>query len=125
VNGGANTALANRLVTNGPVFLSAAQLFLDLTNASDHLPVVADYAIPMPAPLIGNVSFAGSNLVVTVSNSITNSVLTMLMSTNLAMPFSNWIAVAASPVTNGNMIVTAPNAVDPAKPQGFFVFQEK
>jgi len=46
-----NTALSNRLITNGPVFISAAQLYLDLTNASDHLPVVADYTIPMPRRL--------------------------------------------------------------------------
>jgi hypothetical protein len=125
VNAGANTALANRLVANGPVFLNASQLFLDLTNASDHLPVVADYTIPLPAPVINGFNFAGSNLVVTVSNSITNSVLTMLMSTNLAMPLTNWIAIAASPVTNGNMTITAPNALDPSKPSGFFIFQEK
>ena len=52
VNSGANTSLNNRLVTNGPVFISAAQLYLDLTNASDHLPVVADYTLPLPAPVI-------------------------------------------------------------------------
>jgi hypothetical protein len=34
-------------VTNAPVFISAAQILLDLTNASDHLPVVADYIIPV------------------------------------------------------------------------------
>jgi len=49
VNQGTNTALIKRLVTNGPVFITAAQLYLDLTNASDHLPVVADYNIPVPA----------------------------------------------------------------------------
>jgi len=51
VNSGSNTSLNNRLVTNGPVFISAAQLYLDLANASDHLPVVADYTIPLPAPV--------------------------------------------------------------------------
>jgi len=35
VNSGSNTALNNRLVTNGPVFISAAQLYLDLTTASE------------------------------------------------------------------------------------------
>ena len=50
VNNGADTALNSRLVTNAAVFISAAQLYLDLTNASDHLPVVADYTIPLPAP---------------------------------------------------------------------------
>jgi len=49
VNSGSNTSLNNRLVTTGPVFITAAQLYLDLTKASDHLPVVADYTIPIPA----------------------------------------------------------------------------
>jgi hypothetical protein len=48
LNASSNTALKNRLVTNGPVFIGAAQLYLDLTNASDHVPVVADYTIPAP-----------------------------------------------------------------------------
>ena len=51
VNAGSNTALKN-LATNGPVFITAAQLYVDLTGASDHLPVVADYTIPLPAPVI-------------------------------------------------------------------------
>ena len=125
VTASANTALANRLVTNGPVFLSATQLFLDLTNASDHLPVVADYAVPMPAPVISNVSLAGSNLVVTLSNSITNSILTMLVSTNLTSPLTSWTAIPAGTVTNGNMTITVTNAPDPTKAGGFFIFQEK
>ncbi len=54
VNNGADTALNYRLVTNAPVFISAAQLYLDLTNASDHLPVVADYTIPLPAPVLSS-----------------------------------------------------------------------
>jgi len=51
VNSGTNTALNGRLATNGPVFISAAQLYQDLTTASDHLPVVADYTILIPAPV--------------------------------------------------------------------------
>lgn len=47
-----NTSLNNHLATNGPVFISAAQLYTDLTEASDHLPVVADYTIPVLAPVI-------------------------------------------------------------------------
>src|SRR5208282_4624744 len=41
VNNGANTALNTDLKPGSPI--SASQLYLDLTTASDHLPVVADY----------------------------------------------------------------------------------
>jgi hypothetical protein len=125
VNNGTNTALANRLVTNAPVFIAATQLFLDLTNASDHLPVVADYAIPMPAPVISSVSIAGSNLVISLANCITNGALTLLMGTNLATPLANWSVVAASTAASGNAALTATNAVDATKPSGFFILQEK
>jgi hypothetical protein len=62
VNNATNIALKN-LVTNGPAFITAAQLYVDLTGAADHLPVVADYIIPIPAPLISSVSLDGTNLV--------------------------------------------------------------
>jgi endonuclease/exonuclease/phosphatase family metal-dependent hydrolase len=50
VNSGSDTALNNDLVQDGPTFISAATLYADLTTASDHLPVVADYTVPAPAP---------------------------------------------------------------------------
>jgi PKD repeat protein len=52
VNTGGNTAL-NHLdpVLTNRYGLSAAVLLEDLTGASDHLPVVADYTIPIPLPV--------------------------------------------------------------------------
>jgi len=125
VNGSGNTALANRLQTNGPVLISAAQLYLDLTNASDHLPVVADYTLPMPAPRAARMSLAGSNLVITLANCATNSLVTVLMSTNVATPLAGWSAVATSAAIGGLFVFTATNAVDPALRGGFFIFQEQ
>lgn len=125
VNAGANTALANRLVTNAPVFISAAQLLLDLTDASDHLPVVADYALPLPTPIISNVDLGGSNLTVTLANCATNGVLTLLVGTNLALPLINWTAAATTTASGGTIAFTATNAVNPANPSGFFIIQEK
>ncbi len=121
----ANTSLNNRLVTNAPAFISAAQLYLDLTDASDHLPVVADYTIPLPAPVIFSFNPVGSNLVLNVANCITGGVLTVLMSTNLALPLANWTALATSTTTNGSFTFTATNAVDPAAFGRFYLLQEK
>jgi endonuclease/exonuclease/phosphatase family metal-dependent hydrolase len=50
VDSGSDTALNNDLVQDGPLFISAATLYADLTTASDHLPVVADYTVPPPPP---------------------------------------------------------------------------
>jgi len=125
VNAGANTALANRLVTNAPVFISATQLLLDLTDASDHLPVVADYALPLPTPVINGVSLSGPNLTVTLANCATNGVLTLLAGTSLAWPLANWTAAATTTATSGAFTFTATNVVNPANPSGFFIIQEK
>jgi hypothetical protein len=125
VNSGSNTALNNRLATNGPVFISAGQLYLDLTNASDHLPVVADYTVPMPAPRITGVSRAGTNLVFIVTNGITNALYTVLMSTNLSFPVTNWTTLATGTATGGSFTLTATNAVNPAAPGRFYILQEK
>jgi len=122
-NSGANTALNNRLVTNGPVFISAAQLYLDLTDASDHLPVVADYTIPIPAPVITGVSLAETNLIFTVTNGITNAAYTVLMSTNVASPLVNWLAVATNVAPGGSFTLTATNAVNPAAPGQFYLLR--
>ncbi len=125
VNSGANTSLNNRLMTNGPVFISAAQLYLDLANASDHLPVVADYTIPLPVPVITGFSPAGSNLVFNVANSVTGGVFTVLMSTNISFPLTNWTALATNTAASGSFALTATNALNPSVPGGFFILREK
>jgi PKD repeat protein len=48
VNNGSNTALNSDLASGSPI--SATQLYADLVSASDHLPVVADYTIPVVSP---------------------------------------------------------------------------
>jgi hypothetical protein len=124
VNTSENTAL-NNLATNGPVFITASQIYVDLTGASDHLPIVADYTIPIPTPLITGVSLAGTNLVLNVANSITGGVFTVLMSTNISLPLTNWSAVATNVANSSSFTLTATNAVNLAAPNNFFILQEK
>jgi endonuclease/exonuclease/phosphatase family metal-dependent hydrolase len=123
VNSGANTALNNRLVTNAPVFVSSSQLYVDLTSASDHLPVVADYTIPIPAPQITGVSLAGTDLIFTVSNGITNAVYTVLAGNDLATAASNWTAVATTTAPGDSFAFTATNVVSADAPSGFFILR--
>jgi hypothetical protein len=125
VTNGTDTALINRLVTNAPVFIGAAQVYLDLANASDHLPVVADYTIPLPAPVILGFSLAGSNLVFNVGNSVTGGVFTVWMSTNVALPVSQWTALATNTAPGGNVTLTVTNAFILPAQDGFYTLQEK
>ncbi len=120
-----NDSLINRLVTNGPVFIGASQLYIDLTGAADHLPVVADYTIPMPAPRITSFSLVGTNLTITATNGITNAVYVVLMHTNLASPLPNWSMVATCAATGGVFTVTATNAASKSVPGRFYILEGK
>jgi hypothetical protein len=117
VNSDSNTALNNRLVTNGPVFISAAQLYLDLTNASDHLPVVADYTIPItvPAPVLQSVTGTGGTVMFTWS-AVVSAVYQLQYRTNLAQ--GNWSNLGSA-ITATNAVMSATDAIGP-DPQRFY-----
>ena len=75
VNLGGNTAL-NDLdpVKATATGLTAAVLLADLTGASDHLPVVADYTVSLGAPALsgnGSANFGVANLGASVTNTLT------------------------------------------------------
>ena len=125
VNSGSNTSLNNHLATNAPVFISAAQLYLDLTDASDHLPVVADYTVSLPIPLISGISTDGTNLFFNVVNGVTNGVFTLLASTDLTVPLTSWTAVATNVATGDSFTLTASNAASQTVSQQFYILQEK
>ena len=117
VNSGSNTALNNRLVTNGPVFISAAQLYLDLTTASDHLPVVADYTIPITVPAPGLQSVTGTGGTVTFTWSAVVSAVYQLQSrTNLVQ--DNWSNLGNA-ITATNIVMSATDSIGP-DPQRFY-----
>jgi len=58
-NSGSDTALNSDLVAGAPI--SASMLYLDLATASDHLPVVADYTIPVAMPPAPNFTASPTN----------------------------------------------------------------
>jgi hypothetical protein len=117
VNSGSNTALNNRLVTNGPVFISAAQLYLDLTTASDHLPVVADYTIPItvPAPVLQSVTGTGGTVTFTWS-AVVSAAYQLQSRTNLVQ--GNWSNLGSA-ITATNTIMSATDSIGP-DPQRFY-----
>ena len=117
VNSGSNTALNNRLVTNGPVFISASQLYLDLTTASDHLPVVADYTIliTVPAPVFQSVTATNGTLVFTW-NAVVSAVYQLQYRTNLVQ--GDW-GNLGSALAATNTVMSAADTIGP-DPQRFY-----
>ncbi|HTV39566.1 MAG TPA: hypothetical protein VMF08_03250 [Candidatus Sulfotelmatobacter sp.] len=120
---GTDTALSKDLVTNGPAFISAANLYNDLTNASDHLPVVADYTIPIPAPVFSGGGISGNNLTFNIADGITGAVYTVWMTTNLTVTPSNWAPVTTNICEAGNFTLTITNAFRSGSPAGFYLLR--
>ncbi|MGA2787049.1 MAG: hypothetical protein ABSF60_05930 [Verrucomicrobiota bacterium] len=115
VNSGSNTALNSDLASGAPI--SAAQLYLDLTTASDHLPVVADYAAPItvPAPLLQSAAGTGGTVTFTWS-AVLGVVYQLQYRTNLAQgDWSNW----GSAITATNDVMSASGVIGP-DPQRFY-----
>jgi len=119
VNSGSNTSLTN-LTPGAPI--SASALLLDLTTAADHLPVVADYTIPVPSTLVpiklgpliatlnSTVRFAVSNVDGTPITMGEQSRISIYATTNLVLPFSSWTLLTNSiQLTNGFLQVTDTN----------------
>lgn len=117
VNSGTNTALNNRLVTNGLVFISAAQLYLDLTTASDHLPVVADYTVPItvPAPVFQSVTRTGGTVTFTWS-AVLSAVYQLQYRTNLIQ--GSWNNLGTT-ITATNTVMSVTNSIGP-DPRRFY-----
>ncbi len=80
VNSGSNTSLNSDLHTNAfsSNLISASTLYADLSTASDHLPVVADYTIVVPDPPVASFNGSPTNgaapLTVTFTDTSTGSV---------------------------------------------------
>jgi hypothetical protein len=124
VNLSGNTAL-NDLdpVKANATGLNAAALLQDLTGASDHLPIVADYTIPIPAPVISSVSPQGPNLLFNVADGITGAVYTVFTATNLAAPA--WMPVATNVSAGSTFTLTVSNAFNNAAPARFYLLQTR
>ncbi|MGB7746670.1 MAG: hypothetical protein WBN75_05205 [Verrucomicrobiia bacterium] len=115
VNSGSNTALKSDLAPGAPI--SASQLYLDLTKASDHLPVVADYSLPITVPAPGLQSVTGTCGTVTFTwNAVTGVVYQVQYRTNLAQgDWSNW----ESAIIATNAVMYASDSIGP-DPQRFY-----
>ena len=120
---GTDTAFSNDLVTNGPVFITATNLYHDLTNASDHLPVVADYTIPIPGPVFSGENVSGNKLTFDVADGTTGAVYTVWMTTNLTQTPSNWLPVTTNICPAGNFTLTITNAFESGSPAGFYLLR--
>jgi hypothetical protein len=75
-------------------------------------------------PLIASFNLAGTNLVINAANGVAGGTYTVLMSTNVALPLSQWTPVATNVLTgSGNFTITVTNAISPGASQQFYILQ--
>jgi PKD repeat protein len=80
----------------------------------------------VPRPNIGNVSRSGSNFVFTGLNGLAGTTYSLLTSTNLALPFSQWtLAASNTPPTSGIFTITATNAINVTTPSRFYLLRAR
>jgi PKD repeat protein len=79
----------------------------------------------LPAQLgIASLSLSGANLVLDAINGQSGGTYIVLMSTNLALPSSQWTPVATNVLSaSGNFTVTVTNAVNRNVPRMFYILQ--
>jgi uncharacterized repeat protein (TIGR03803 family) len=82
------------------------------------------FRLTVPVLDITSFTLVGTNLVLNADNGVVGGTYTVLMSTNLGLPLSQWTPVATSVLAgSGNFTITATNAVSPGAPQQFYVLQ--
>jgi uncharacterized repeat protein (TIGR03803 family) len=75
-------------------------------------------------PTITSLNLAGTNAVMTAVNGVAGQAYSVWSSTNMALPFNQWIPVATNTLVGGGAFsITATNAVDPAAGQQFYILQ--
>jgi hypothetical protein len=63
--------------------------------------------VTLPSPVIGNMSLAGTNLIISGTGGVTNGSYYLLSSTNLALPLSQWTRLSTNPFdASGGFSVT-------------------
>jgi hypothetical protein len=86
--------------------------------------VIGYTLVPIPAPVITNITVAGSQVTLAGTNGIAANNYIVLASTNMATPLSQWLPLSTNFLNNtGPFTFVIPNAAGPSRPQRFFALQ--
>ena len=103
---------------NGNVVSLATNYTFTLAN---NVNLVANFAGGLS---LVSVQLSGANLVLNGANGVSGATNYVLMSTNPALPFSQWRPVATNVLnTSGNFSITVSNTVTPAAKQSFYILE--
>jgi hypothetical protein len=92
-----------------------------LTNTSGQIRLIVQ-AVPSQPPVFGNISAGGGSVVINGSNGAPGGDYYVLISTNVALPSSNWTRVATNQFS-GSGTFSFTNAILSNQPQLFYRLQ--
>ena len=99
-------------------------LAFNFSDASGYFGLDDISAVQLTQPVITGMSLAGTNLVLNVANGLAGKTYLTLMSSNVALPLSQWTPVATNGLnTTGNFTITATNTVTGNVRQHFFILE--
>jgi uncharacterized repeat protein (TIGR03803 family) len=120
------TVATNVLTTNGNFTITLANGVNPGAPQQYYILQLSPGVVITPPPVITGISLSGSNMVLDADNGLAGQTFYVLMSTNLALPKSEWMPVATNVLgTGGNFTVTVTNAVDPTVPERFYILQSQ
>jgi PKD repeat protein len=83
-----------------------------------------DVSVVSARPDLGSLNFSGTNLVLNGLNGFSNGTYYVMMSTNVALPLSQWTRVATNvPGANGNFTITVNKPVTSGAAQRYYIVQ--
>jgi alpha-tubulin suppressor-like RCC1 family protein len=93
-------------------------------NDSGYSSINLDAIAVLPQPVIGGLSFSGSDIVLTASNGLSGLTCYVMTSTNLAWPLNQWTKVATRILDgNGDFSMIASNAVNSNVPNRYYILR--
>jgi hypothetical protein len=115
VNGSANATVDPQIYID-PAFL--------VTNSNYYIEFAPDYFFSA-ANIASSQVDSGTNLVINATNGVPGVMYSVMGTTNVALPFSQWQVVSTNNLCRvlGTTTITATNAVSPAARQQYFVLK--
>jgi hypothetical protein len=109
--------------TPAPAFVGADGFTYSILDniAITPLPIIVN-VVPILTPTLSSATLAGTNLVLSGSGGATNGSYTVMTTTNITTPLTNWTA-AGTGVFDGTGNFNFTNAVAPGTPMRFFVIR--
>jgi fibronectin type 3 domain-containing protein len=119
-----STSYVDSAVTSGVTYYYEVTAVNGSSTQTGDSPEVSATVISSSPPHITGIQLSGTSLSITATNGTAGGMWTLLQSTNLALPISQWTPVLTNTFDGGGSINLTTNIVNPANPRDFYILEE-